>query len=223
MNNLAAAYWAAGQLKKALPLFEQTLVKRKDRLGSDHPDTLQSMHNLATAYQDAGQLAKAEKLYRQILQQAQEQDPESPQTAALMAVLSLNLLQQKKYADAEPVLRECLAIREQKQPGFWATFSTQSMLGGALLGQKKYAEAEPLLSKGYQGMKNQEEKIPPQGKVRLVEALERLVQLYEATGRKDEAAKWRKRLLQAQEAQKKPLARRRATPATESKTASGKP
>jgi hypothetical protein len=97
------------------------------------------------------------------------------------------------------------------------------MLGGALLGQKKYAEAEPLLSKGCQGMKDLEDKIPPQGKVRLVEALERLVQLYEATGRKDEAAQCRKRLLQAEEAPKKPPALPRATPATESKTASGKP
>jgi hypothetical protein len=140
-----------------------------------------------------------------------------------MAVLGLNLLQQKKYADAEPVLRECLSIREKKQPGVWTTFNTQSMVGGALLGQKKYAEAEPMLIKGYQGMKDQEGKIPPQGKVRLVEGLERLVQLYEATGNRDEAARWRKRLLQAQEAQKKPLALRRATPATESRTASGKP
>ena len=32
--------------------------------------------------------------------------------------------------------------------------------------------------------------IPPQGKLRLTEAAERLVQLYEATERKDEAKKW---------------------------------
>ena len=48
------------------------------------------------------------------------------------------------------------------------------MLGGALLGQKKYAEAEPLLLAGYEGMKQREAKIPPEGKVRLTEALERL-------------------------------------------------
>jgi hypothetical protein len=34
-------------------------------------------------------------------------------------------------------------------------------------------------------------KIPPQGKVRLTEAVERLVQFYQTTGKKDEAAKWR--------------------------------
>ena len=56
------------------------------------------------------------------------------------------------------------------------------MLGAALLGQKKYSEAEPLLLAGYQGMKEREAKIPAPYKIRLVEALERLVQLYEATG-----------------------------------------
>jgi hypothetical protein len=64
------------------------------------------------------------------------------------------------------------------------------MLGGALLGQKKYADAEPLLLAGYEGMKKQEAKIPPQGTGRLTEAVERLVQLYEATGKPDEVKKW---------------------------------
>ena len=101
------------------------------------------------------------------------------------------LLQAKAYAEAEPLLRECLAIREKAQPDFWATFNTQSSLGGALLGQQKYAEAEPLLLKGYEGMKAREKTIPPQGSVRIPEALDRLVELYTATGKPDEAKKWR--------------------------------
>jgi len=43
-------------------------------------------------------------------------------------------------------------------------------------------------------MKKREKSIPPVGKVRVVEAAERLVQLYEATGQKGEAAKWRREL-----------------------------
>jgi hypothetical protein len=66
------------------------------------------------------------------------------------------------------------------------------MLGGSLLGQKKFAAAEPLLLTGYEGMKQQAGTIPPQGRIRLPEAVERLVQLYDAWGKKDEAAKWRK-------------------------------
>ena len=87
------------------------------------------------------------------------------------------------------------------------TFNTESLLGGSLLGQKKYAEAEPLLLSGYAGLKEREKTIPPPGKVRLPEAAERLAQLYEATGKKDEAAKWRKELEAARAAQKKPGAK----------------
>jgi hypothetical protein len=70
------------------------------------------------------------------------------------------------------------------------------------LGQKKYQGAEPLLLAGYEGMKKQEAKIPAQGKIRLTEVLERLVQLYEATDKKDDAAKWRKELEASKAAQR---------------------
>jgi hypothetical protein len=43
-------------------------------------------------------------------------------------------------------------------------------------------------------MKQRVKTIPAEGLVRLPEAVERLVQFYEATGNPDEAAKWRKEL-----------------------------
>ena len=81
---------------------------------------------------------------------------------------------------------------EKKQPDAWTTFNTQSMLGGALLGQKKSADAEPLLVKGYEGMKQREKTIPnvPQTATRLPDALDRLIELYTATNKPDEAKKW---------------------------------
>ena len=76
------------------------------------------------------------------------------------------------------------------------------MLGGSLLGQKKYTEAEPLLVSGYEGMKQREDKIPANS-IRLSEAAHRLVLLYEATGRPDQAAEWKKREAIAQAANDK--------------------
>jgi serine/threonine protein kinase len=126
----------------------------------------------------------------------------SPALASTLAQIGSCLLRQKKYAEAEPVLRECLGIREKHLPNDWLAYNTRSALGGSLLGQEKYADAEPLLLAGYEGMKQRERLIPPQGKVRLVEALERLVQLYEATDKKDDAEKWRKELADTRAAQK---------------------
>ena len=65
------------------------------------------------------------------------------------------------------------------------------MLGGALLGQKKYAAAEPLLLAGYNGLKVREKSIPPQGTVRIAEALDRLIELCTATNKLAEAKQWR--------------------------------
>ncbi len=87
-----------------------------------------------------------------------------------------------------------MAIREKRLPDDWTTFHTRSLLGGALLGQQKFADAEPRLLNGYEGMKQRAKTIPSQGKHRLTEAADRLVQLYEATGKKDQAARWRKEL-----------------------------
>jgi hypothetical protein len=169
------------------------------------------MMDLAAAYQAAKRFREAEPLLREALAvlRKTKDGAESVASASLLAMLGLGLLKGERYTDAEPVLRECLAIRTKKMPDNWLTFNTRSSLGGALLGQKKYAEAEPLLVDGYQGMKKQEMKIPPGGKVRLIEALERLVQLDEATRNTKRAAQWRKALEQARKTAKQPPAKGR--------------
>ena len=65
----------------------------------------------------------------------------------------------------------------------------------------KYAEAEPLLLSGYEGMKQRVNQIPAIGKPRLKEALQRLVQLYDATGRADKAADWKQKLTEFEQAE----------------------
>jgi eukaryotic-like serine/threonine-protein kinase len=197
-NNLALAYQRAGRTAEAIRLHEQTLKQQEAKLGADHPDTLQSRHNLAAAYDRVSQFTKSEPFYRDNLEQARKRfGADDGRIAGQMAALGLNLLHQHKYGEAEPLLRDGLKIGESKQPDEWTTFNAQSLLGAALLGQKKYADAEPLLLQGYQGMKQRQAKIPPAAKIRLTQALERLVQLYEATSKKDEAAKWRKELEEA--------------------------
>ena len=58
------------------------------------------------------------------------------------------------------------------------------------MGQRKYTEAEPLLLAGYEGMKRREAAIPGPGKVRLSEALDRLIELSRATNKPDEVTRW---------------------------------
>ncbi|WP_223166864.1 tetratricopeptide repeat protein [Nonomuraea sp. SYSU D8015] len=66
-GNLAGAYWAAGDLDQAIPLYEVALADYERVLGADHPDTLTLCNNLASAYQAAGDLGRAIPLYEATL------------------------------------------------------------------------------------------------------------------------------------------------------------
>jgi tetratricopeptide (TPR) repeat protein len=60
-------------------------------------------------------------------------------------------------------------------------------LGVNYMDAGRLKEAIPLLEEAYHAAKT----IPEEGRIRLSEALDRLVQLYEAMDKKDEAAQWR--------------------------------
>jgi serine/threonine protein kinase/tetratricopeptide (TPR) repeat protein len=184
--NLGVNYKDAGRLKEAIPLLEEAY-----RAARRFPMLRFVDFQLVDAYTKAGETAKLADLLREQLAEARRTLPkDSPQMAGRLAQIGTSLLQQKQWTEAEPLLRECLAIREKTQSNVWFTFNTQSMLGGALLGQKKYAEAEPLLRKGYEGMKQREKTIPPQAVSRIVEALDRLIDLSTATNKPEEVKKW---------------------------------
>lgn len=101
------------------------------------------------------------------------------------------LVEQHKYADAEPVLRQCLAARTKAlPPSHWLIAQVQSVLGAALAEQKKFGEAEPLLLQGYAGLMD----APKVSESERRQAVQRVIDLYEAWGRPDQAAEWRSRL-----------------------------
>jgi tetratricopeptide (TPR) repeat protein len=201
MSSLAACYQALGRDAEAEPLSLAIVVSARKKLGLAHPKVEANIYFLGQLYLKQGKPERGEPLLQELAASMQQKHgADSAAYARSLAHLSAILLAQKKYAEAESVTRECLAIRQRKEPDAWTTFNVESFLGAALLGQKKYAEAERRLLEGYRGMKEREAKIDNSGKARLTQALERLVRLYEATGKKDEAAKWRKSLEEAKKA-----------------------
>jgi tetratricopeptide (TPR) repeat protein len=196
MKSLARAYEKAGKAQQALPLLEAILQVRKTILGLEHPETLTSMNNLAVAYRNAGKLDRALPLFAETLQLHEAKlGPDHPNTWGCMRNLGLCLLRAGKPADAEPVLRQLALRQEKREPDAWALCHTQSVLGESLLGQKKYGDAEPLLLQGYEGMQRRQALIPVQARrAVLADALERLVRFYEATGQKQKADEWQRKL-----------------------------
>jgi hypothetical protein len=74
--------------------------------------------------------------------------------------------------------------------GDWATAMSKNSLGASLARQGRYSEAEPLLRESLAAL--QSSPAIPQGRFR--QALERVVALYDAWGKPDQAAAWRLKL-----------------------------
>jgi len=202
LAHLARMSVLQGNLTEAETGFRQALAIR-DKLNLGHQPSLAFTEFLfGNLLVQLGKWAEAETWYREALAMRRKLSGDNDLAVAnALAPLTLTLLRQEKFAAAEPLARECLALREKKIPGHWLTFDTRSLPGSSLLGQKKNAEAEPLLLAGYEGMQQREDKIPANGKPRLHEALQRLVQLYESTGRPDQAAEWKQKLAEIEKAQ----------------------
>ncbi|MBX7103375.1 MAG: serine/threonine-protein kinase [Gemmataceae bacterium] len=191
LSRVGAAQFRKGQKPEA----EQTLrnaVTIARKTSPANTKTLGCLGNLSFVLEDRGKLTDAETIHREFLEiQSRISGPNSPPMMAGLGRLAANLQKQNRTTDAEICWRECLALREKFEPDHWATFNTKSIIGGLLIEQKKYAEAEPLLVSGYEGLKKRAEKIPPANRVGLGKAVERLVRLYDETGRPEESAKWR--------------------------------
>ena len=191
MRSLAACYLTEGKTTEAEPLLLELRGRRTRVLKADHPDTIATLHDLAFCYQLEGKLDQAESLFADVLELRQKVlGREHTDTAATMEGLGSVRIVREEYSSAQSVLQKCLEIREKAMPDYWLRFHTESLLGACLVGEKKYDEAEVRLRSGYQGMKDREKTIPPVVRRRLSEAAERLIQLYDAWGKKDKADEW---------------------------------
>ncbi len=99
---------------------------------------------------------------------------------------------QGKYEEACSTLREALAIHElHLAEDNWQIQVCRSMIGETLAGQGKYAEAENLLIPSFRNLEQQAAASTASGKRYVSDARSRIVQLYDAWGKPEEAEKWR--------------------------------
>jgi eukaryotic-like serine/threonine-protein kinase len=201
LYTLSQAYRDAGDLNKALTLSQQA-ASGVEKLGFAYDGARLVIHHLCECHERLKQYGHAEAWWRKWLAVVKARHGAgSTEYIQDLAELGANLLQQQKFAEAAAALGECLAVLQKAEPNSYLTRHTQLMLGAALLGQQKYAEAEPMLVQGYRGMeladKETGNRCPAAAALmrrELGEAAERLVRLYEAWGKPEEAASWRKEL-----------------------------
>ena len=192
--NLGLNYLAAGRADQGTLLLEEA-TSATDK----NPELHLYLEPLIDAYGAAGN-PKVKQAVGKLLPWAKPQLQTQPvRWSGMLAKCSAALLQADAAAEAAPLLEECLEIRKKIAPTFWLTYNTMSMLGAAYLGKKQFDQAEPLLMEGYEGLKEHQGDIPLPARIRLVEAVQRLIDLHSALDREDEVAKWKSELAKIQQ------------------------
>jgi tetratricopeptide (TPR) repeat protein len=200
LNNLAWTSRFAGKTAEAIALYEQVREARMRKLEADQQDAFITLTDLAEAYALAGNLEQSLRLHHQTALAIEKRKFVHPEARRVVHNLSSCHELLKQYAEAEVWRRKWLAVvKDRAGPESVAYGEELSALGWNLLKQEKYADAESLLLQGYEGTKKRKGEIPLHDRFRLTEALEGLVQLYDAWHKPDEAAKWRKELEKTKE------------------------
>jgi serine/threonine-protein kinase len=192
IQGLATALEGLRRYDEAEPLHVEAIALRRRLLGPDHPDVAWSIYNYAFLLFQKRDLDGAVTQSRSVLALRGKTLPDThPIVAASLNVLGRALLGQGRAQDAEPLLRDSLTLRRRTLPaGHWLLYNSESVLGECLLAEGRIAEAEPLVLVAYERL---HETLGPAHE-RTVEALHRVVRLFEASGRPERAADYRARL-----------------------------
>ena len=194
MSRLAKLYAEEGNYARAEALFDQTLEIQRRVLGREHPHTLLMLTNAGIAYQRQGKYSLSESFAEQALAgRRRALGGQRPDTTDSEAYLALAYISEGKFTQSEPVAREALETEKKTRPNNWQRFRAASLLGASLAGEKNYAEGEPLLLEGYQGMLVHKESIAVPDRYNLDLAQRWIVQLYQAWGKPEKAAEWKKK------------------------------
>lgn len=192
MNNLASVLFSEGKLAEAEPLCRDIVQAARAVFGEEHLSTLTAMNNLGMTLQALDKLPEAADVLRRTLDGRRRiLGGDHPKTATSCEHLAKVLLEEGADEDAEAFIRECLQIRKTALPdSHWLIPNTESLLGRCLAAQERFEEAEPLLLASYESLRTQLGATSQPA----VDALRRIIDLYEAWNKPDEAAQYRAKL-----------------------------
>ncbi len=193
MFTLAEAYNDVERWEDARKLFQECLDHRQTVPGPQNDRTLATLKALAGVLADLDRLEESVMLRQRLLTQ-QRQHQEEKELPATLSTLGRDLQKLRRYDEADAAFRECYEIRRRLERNDWHTFWVQVNIGDNLIDLQRYEDAERLLLAGYEGMRLRQDDISAKRQYRLIEAIEKLVRLYDAWQRGDEATFWREKL-----------------------------
>lgn len=189
---LAWAYAHADRSAEAIQQFDKSIHLYKSKGWPSDKVALNSIASFCRAAARAGDPERGIEVTSSILADLRQQ-PNPPQDviAAQLYTLGFLLSEAGRHDEAETHLRKALEFQDQQERHLWSTSRTRLFLATALLAQKKYTEAEPLLLACHSEMSLQIQTALLWEKQFLHHAAQRLIELYTALDKPEQAAKWR--------------------------------
>jgi non-specific serine/threonine protein kinase/serine/threonine-protein kinase len=199
---LPALLEAMGKHAEAKSLFRDVLDTWRSNYPPDHPEYAFTLCAWGEHLLAEGDLRQAEAALSEVLRiERAGLPPEHRAMGETLCALGWVRAQSGREQEGEQLLREALNICSRTWGSdSWRTADAESRLGGCLTALKRFDEAEPLLLNSHKKLRAAVG-TPP---ARRYQATERLVHLYEAWQRKDQAKEWRLKFEAENKIEKKP-------------------
>ena len=191
LNNLGAVLYFQRKYQEAEGSYREALAINRKILGQGHPDVALNLRNLGQALDAQGRYVEAETSFREALAIDRKAfGGDHPDVAETLSFQSAALRHMRRFVEAEAAAREALAIDTRRLgPDHPRTKEAGGALGLALAKQRRWEAAEPLLIAYAAAL---EAKTGVEGD--FGEVVRQIVDMYDAWGKPDKAAEWRRKL-----------------------------
>lgn len=188
VNDYALLLQAKGDYDGAEPLYREALAMRRRLFGDQHPFVAYGLNNLGWMLYSKGDYDAAEPLLRESAELVRKKEGrQHPGIAYALSNLAAVQIERGEPAEAEALSREAVELFRQNFPGHWRIANSESILGASLAAQGRFEEAEKLLLGSYPIVRD----TTGESSKYTEDVLRRLVRLYEAWGRPDDAGRYR--------------------------------
>ncbi len=189
LANLASLLQDKREYDEAEQFYWQALTLRRKLFGENHLKLTITMNNLASLLAAKGDWTGCEALHRQTLTiRRKELGEDHHEVATSLNNIAYVLFHKGQYAEAEQLQRQAIAIYQKSlEMNHWMIHRSRSHLGDCLTKLRRYAEAEEHLLAAYPVLKAARGAQHDSTRVTVT----RLIRLYEAWGKPDQAAHYR--------------------------------
>jgi tetratricopeptide (TPR) repeat protein len=192
VKELASHRIMQGDPEEADRLMTEAVSSAAREFGPENLLTLHLQRVLARAFADEGCFVEAEALAWSTLQERLRQASDPEGNGRTMLILGRALAQQSKLEEAEPLLQTALPLlREHIHTRDAGAALAANWLGAIQVARGAYPEAEKLLLPDSERLFDPAAQVSPT-EMRL--AAGNIISLYEAWGKPEKAAQWRKRI-----------------------------